>query len=199
MGWLFATDLESDPIRYCPDLARDRDVRFISRHFLKFSAAGLILPATIGLGFTSSWQGTLTALLWGGPVRIFLSNHVTYAINSICHFYGRRRFDTPDESRNVAALSLLSFGESWHNNHHAFPRAANHGLRWWEIDLTAGLIRGLELTGLAWDVIRIDPERQQRRAEGLARVGGGRAAPLQPSKPLSECDVAAMIGDSDVE
>jgi stearoyl-CoA desaturase (Delta-9 desaturase) len=199
MGWLFAKDLQSDPIRYCPDLARDRDVRFISRHFLKFSAAGLVLPAAIGLGFTGSWQGALTALLWGGPVRIFLTNHFTYSINSICHFYGRRRFDTPDESRNVAVLSLLSFGESWHNNHHAFPRAANHGLRWWEIDLTAEIIRGMEWTGLVWDVIRIDRERQQRRADGLARVGGGRATALRPSKPLSERDVAAVIGDGDIE
>lgn len=199
MGWLFAEDLQSDPIRYCPDLAREKDIRFISRHFLKFVAAGLVLPAAIGLGLTCSWQNALTALLWGGLVRIFLTNHFTYAINSICHFYGRRRFDTPDESRNVPVLALLSFGESWHNNHHAFPRAANHGMRWWELDLTAAAIRVLELTGLVWDVIRIDRERQQRRAQALDRVGGGRTATLQPPKPLAERVFAAVIGDADVE
>lgn len=199
LGWLFAADLNSDPIRYCPDLARDKDVRLISRHFLTFSAAGLVVPAAIGLGLTCSWQGALTALLWGGPVRIFLANHCTYAVNSIGHFCGRRRFDTPDESRNVAWLSLVSFGDSWHNNHHAFPRVANHGFRWWEIDLTAGVIRVLELSGLVWDVIRIDRVREQRRARGLARVGGGRAATLAASKPLSERGVAVVIGDGDVE
>jgi stearoyl-CoA desaturase (delta-9 desaturase) len=88
---------------------------------------------------------------------------VTYSINSLCHFFGRRRFDTDDESRNLAWLSLLSFGEAWHNNHHAFPTSAAHGLRWWELDVSSLVIRGLERLGLAWDVVRIDPARQERK------------------------------------
>ncbi|MCM6774562.1 fatty acid desaturase [Nocardia sp. CDC159] len=197
IGWLFDSELSSDPIRYCPDLARDKDVRFITRHFLAFVVAGLALPTLIGLAWTGTWQGALTAFVWGGPVRIFFNNQTTYAVNSIGHFYGRRRFDTPDESRNVALLSILSFGDSWHNNHHAFPRVANHGFRWWEIDPSAVLIRTLEATGLARDVVRIDRTREQRRAEGLSRVGGGRRAALSPSKPLSER--AGSEGDADVE
>jgi stearoyl-CoA desaturase (delta-9 desaturase) len=88
---------------------------------------------------------------------------VTYSINSLCHFFGRKRFDTGDESRNLAWLSLLSFGEAWHNNHHAFPTSAAHGLRWYELDISALIIRGMERVGLAWDVVRIDPARQQRK------------------------------------
>ncbi|MFC4376072.1 acyl-CoA desaturase [Nocardia halotolerans] len=186
LGWLFDKDLTSDPIRYCPDLARDKDVRFISLHFVEIVIAGIVLPGLIGLALTQTWQGFLTGALWGGLVRIFLANHVTYAVNSIGHYYGRRRFETPDESRNVAWLALPSFGEAWHNNHHAFPKAAFHGMRWWEVDLTAVFIRALEVTGLAWDVVRIPNDRIEARAAGLARVGGGRLAPAAPPKPLAE-------------
>jgi stearoyl-CoA desaturase (delta-9 desaturase) len=123
----------------------------------------------LGVAFGLGWLigGTLTAaltgLLWGGAVRILVLHHVTYSINSLCHFFGRKRFDTGDESRNLAWLSFLSFGEAWHNNHHAFPTSAAHGLRWWELDLSSAVIRGLERVGLAWDVVRIDPTRQERK------------------------------------
>jgi stearoyl-CoA desaturase (delta-9 desaturase) len=106
----------------------------------------------------------LTAMLWGGLVRVFLLHHVTYSINSLCHFFGRKRFDTGDESRNLLWLAPLSFGESWHNNHHAFPTSARHGLKPWELDISAGVIRVLEKLGLVWDVVRIPPERQARKA-----------------------------------
>ena len=96
-------------------------------------------------------------------MRLLVLHHVTFSINSLCHFFGRRRFDTGDESRNLAWLSLLSFGEAWHNNHHAFPTSAAHGMRWYEIDTSSLLIRGLERVGLAWDVVRIDPARQQKK------------------------------------
>ena len=92
-------------------------------------------------------------------------HHVTYSINSLCHFFGRRRFDTDDESRNLLWLALPTFGESWHNNHHAFPTSAFHGLRRWEVDPSAIVIRALEKTGLIWDVVRVDPERQARKAD----------------------------------
>jgi stearoyl-CoA desaturase (delta-9 desaturase) len=91
-------------------------------------------------------------------------HHVTYSINSLCHFFGRRTFETRDESRNLLWLAPLSFGESWHNNHHAFPTSAAHGLRPWQVDSSAGVIRLLEKTGLAWDVVRVSPEKQAERA-----------------------------------
>jgi stearoyl-CoA desaturase (Delta-9 desaturase) len=200
LGWLFDADLTSDPIRYCPDLARDKDIRFISRYFVAFVLWGIVMPGLIGLAIGHTWQAFATAALWGGLVRFFVGNHVTYAINSIGHYFGHRRFDTPDESRNVAWLSLLSFGESWHNNHHAFPKAAFHGFRWWEVDLSALAIRGLEAVGLAWDVVRISPERIEQRAEGLTRVGGGRTATVTAQRPLAELHTAvAEAGDADVE
>ncbi|MFI6041780.1 acyl-CoA desaturase [Nocardia sp. NPDC051321] len=198
LGWLFDSELSSDPIRYCPDLARDKDIRFISRYFLLFVLAGIVLPGLIGFALTRSWQGFATGALWGGLVRFFVGNHATYAVNSIGHYFGRRRFDTPDESRNVAWLALVSFGESWHNNHHAFPKSAFHGLRWWEFDLSALTIRALEAVGLVWDVVRIPQDRIEQRAEGLRRTGGGRAAPAQPPRPLAERGNAAA-GVSDVE
>lgn len=198
LGWLFDKDLSSDPIRYCPDLARDKDMRLISKYFLTFVLAGIALPGVIGLALTGTGEGLATAALWGGLVRFFFSNHITYSVNSIGHYFGRRRFDTPDESRNVAWLSILSFGESWHNNHHAFPRSANHGMRWCEIDISAMVIRGMAAVGLAWDVIQIDEERMRRRAEGLKRVGGGRWASAEPPKPLAERK-EALVGVSDVE
>ena len=96
-------------------------------------------------------------------MRLLVLHHVTFSINSLCHFFGRRRFDTDDESRNLAWLSVLSFGEAWHNNHHAFPTSAAHGMRWWEFDSSKLVIRGLEKAGLAWDVLQFDPARQQKK------------------------------------
>ena len=119
------------------------------------------IPTLLGFvlhGFTL--EGALRGLIWGGLVRAFFLHHVTWSINSICHFFGRRRFDDRGPSTNVAWLALPSLGEAWHHNHHAFPRSAPHGLRWWEIDVSALVIRGMEKLGLAWNVVRITPERQ---------------------------------------
>ena len=104
-------------------------------------------------------------------MRLFVLHHVTFSINSICHVFGRRRFRTSDESRNVFWLALPSFGESWHNNHHAFPTSARHGLGRWQLDPSALGIRGLEACGLAWDVVRVSPERQRKAALPGRRVG----------------------------
>jgi stearoyl-CoA desaturase (delta-9 desaturase) len=173
LGWLLDKGLTAEPLRYCPDLIRDPDIRYVSRHFIRFVLGGIILAGLLGYALSGTWQGMITGALWGGLVRFFLTNHVTYSVNSICHYFGRRRFDTPDESRNVAWLALLSLGESWHNNHHAFPRSARHGLRWWELDVSALAIRGLEAADLAWDVIRIDRERQEQKLRVASRAGGG--------------------------
>jgi stearoyl-CoA desaturase (delta-9 desaturase) len=163
MGWLFLHTQRGARKRYAPDLIADPVVSFVDRTFLVWALGGL--GAAFGLGWLigGTLTAALTGLLWGGAVRLLVLHHVTFSINSLCHYFGRRRFDTGDESRNLAWLSLLSFGESWHNNHHAFPTSATHGLRWWEIDTSSLLIRGLERVGLAWDVVRIDPARQQKK------------------------------------
>ena len=125
-------------------------------------------------------------------MRIFLLHHVTWSINSVCHFFGSRRFDVDDHSTNVFWLAPLSFGESWHHNHHAFPRSAMHGLRWWEVDPTAWVIRAMKATKLAWNVVEISPERQaaeararsprtsSHRHKGRPAVPPPRAAPDNP-------------------
>jgi stearoyl-CoA desaturase (Delta-9 desaturase) len=163
MGWLFVTQGQARRRKYAPDLVEDRGMRLLSRAFPALVLVGLAIPFLIGLALDQTLAGALSALLWGGLVRIFLQHHVTWSINSVCHFFGRRRFDIEDRSTNVFWLALLSFGESWHHNHHAFPRSARHGLRWWEIDTSALLIAALERVGLAWNVTRIPPERQRAK------------------------------------
>jgi stearoyl-CoA desaturase (delta-9 desaturase) len=153
VGWLFSLKDRAEPERYARDWLEDPGMRLINRLFFVWLLLGIAIPFAIGLGM-------------GGAVRIFFLHHVTFSINSVCHFFGRRSFATEDESRNVFWLAPLSFGESWHNNHHAFPRSAFHGLRWTQVDPGGIVIRLLERTGLAWNVVRITPERQ---AEKLAR------------------------------
>ena len=164
VGWLFSAAGRAEPQRYARDLVADPLMRGISRLFAGWVALGLAIPFAIGYAATGSLRGGLIGLLWGGLVRIFLLHHVTFAINSVCHFFGRRRFATDDESRNVFWLAVPSFGEAWHHNHHAFPTSAFHGLRRREIDPGGLVIRGLERLGLAWDVVRPSPERQAEKA-----------------------------------
>ena len=163
MGWLFETQGAATKRQYAKDLLADPGMRWISRHFLGFIALGLLLPAALGFALTGTVRGALTGLLWGGFVRVFMVHHVTWSINSVCHFFGRRRFATDDQSTNVFWLAIPTLGESWHHNHHAFPRSAKQGLRWWEIDPSGLIISGLERVGLAYDVVRISPERQRER------------------------------------
>jgi len=163
-GWLLETQGQADWKRYAADLYEDRGMRRIGRRFPVLALLTLLIPAAAGFlldGFTLG--GALRGLVWGGLVRVFLVHHVTWSVNSICHFFGRRRFAVDDRSTNVAWLSLLSLGESWHHNHHAFPRSAVHGLRRWELDPSGWIIASLERVGLAWNVIRISPERQSAK------------------------------------
>jgi stearoyl-CoA desaturase (delta-9 desaturase) len=160
LGWLLDDRLGSSALRYAPDLVREPEMRWLSRHFLGVVAAGLLLPGVAGLALSGTLAGFATGVLWGGLVRMFLLHHATYAINSICHVYGRRRYDVTDRSGNVAWLAIPSFGESWHNNHHAFPTAARHGARPWEVDLSALVIRALEAVGLASEVVRVPEDRR---------------------------------------
>jgi stearoyl-CoA desaturase (delta-9 desaturase) len=164
LGWLFIHTQRGSKQRFAPDLIKDRVVRMVDRTFLVWAVVGLAVPFAVGYVIGGTLVAGLTALLWGGAVRVFLVHHVTYSINSLCHVFGRRRFATGDESRNVFWLALPTMGEAWHNNHHAFPTSAAHGLRRWELDPSAAVIRALEALGLVWDVVRISPERQATKA-----------------------------------
>jgi stearoyl-CoA desaturase (delta-9 desaturase) len=163
MGWLFDRAGQAEHERYARDLVDDPGMRTIHRTFLLWVIAGFALPFGLGWLIGGTLADGLTGALWGGAVRIFLLHHVTWSINSVCHFFGRRRFAVDDHSTNVFWLSLLSFGESWHHNHHAFPRSAVHGLKWWEIDPTAWMVRALRRLRLAWNVVEITPERQRQK------------------------------------
>ena len=163
IGWLLTEHGASDPRRYARDLVDDPGMRRIDSWFLGLVALSLAIPFAIGWLLSGALTGALTALLWGGLVRIFFVHHVTWSINSICHFHGRRRFETVDRSTNVWWLAPASLGESWHHNHHAFPRSAFHGLRWWEVDPSGLIIRAMRGLGLAWNVVAISPERQRER------------------------------------
>ena len=169
-GWLLSEHGRAEWRRYAPDLCEDPGMRLINRSFVRLVVAGLALPAALGYLITGTMAGAATGLLWGGLVRVFFVHHVTWSVNSVCHFLGSRRFEVEDRSTNVFWLALPSLGESWHHNHHAFPRSAEHGLRRWELDPSALVIRALERLGLAWNVIRIAPERQAAKAIG-AREG----------------------------
>jgi stearoyl-CoA desaturase (delta-9 desaturase) len=160
VGWLFIHTHRGRRERYAPDLLADPVVSWVDRTFLVWALGGLVAAFGLGWWLGGTLRDGLTGLLWGGGVRMLLLHHVTYSINSLCHFFGRRRFATGDESRNLAWLAPLSLGEAWHNNHHAFPTCAEHGLRRREIDLSALVIGALERAGLAWDVVRVSPERQ---------------------------------------
>jgi stearoyl-CoA desaturase (delta-9 desaturase) len=164
LGWALFGARQDDRDRYIGDLEKDRGMNLISDLFPLFAVLTFLIPGALGLVLTQSWMGALTGFIWGGLVRIFFLHHVTFSINSICHFVGRRRFKTDDESRNVFWLALPSFGESWHHNHHAFPTSARHGLGRTEIDISALVIGAMERVGLAWDVVRVSPERQRLKA-----------------------------------
>lgn len=163
-GWLMSTQGRADWKRYARDLYEDRGMRTISRQFVPLILLGLALPAAAGYLASGTLAGAATGLLWGGLVRVFFVHHVTWSVNSVCHFLGSRRFDTDDHSTNVFWLALPSLGESWHHNHHAFPRSAVHGLKRWELDPSALIIATMEKVGLANNVVRISPERQAERA-----------------------------------
>jgi stearoyl-CoA desaturase (Delta-9 desaturase) len=161
-GWLFSTHGQASSKRFASDLLEDRGMRTINKAFPLIALYSLAIPFLLGLGLSGgSLTAALSALLWGGLVRIFLVHHITWSINSICHFFGSRRFELEDHSTNVFWLALPSLGEAWHHNHHAFPRSAFHGLRWWELDPSGWLILGMAKVRLAWDVVRVSHENER--------------------------------------
>jgi stearoyl-CoA desaturase (delta-9 desaturase) len=166
LGWIFKAS-RPDRERYCGKLLNDRVVMFVDRTPMVWFGLGLLIPYLI-----AGWPG----LLWGGLIRLGYHNHVTFAVNSICHTFGDRPFATSDESRNNWIVGLLAFGEGWHNNHHAFPGMAYHGLGWRQVDLNALVIRGLAGLRLAWNVKQPSPELIARR----------RREPTESAPPAAE-------------
>ncbi len=151
MGWFFEADLPGVD-RYIPDLKKSRALRAANSLFPLWMVLSLALPALLGGLISGTWKGALTGLIWGGLVRIFIVHHVTWSVNSACHLWGRRPFASNDLSRNNLIFGFLALGEGWHNNHHAFPSSARHGLRWWQVDLSYSVIQMLKVVGLAWNV-----------------------------------------------
>jgi stearoyl-CoA desaturase (Delta-9 desaturase) len=157
VGWVMKPDAPGLQ-RYVADLMQSRMLRWVNSTFFVWAGLGMLIPAVIGglfgspTGETWSWMGALIGFLWGGAVRIFLVHHVTWSINSVCHIWGSQDFKSHDESRNNPVFGILALGEGWHNNHHAFPASARHGLKWWQLDISYLIIKGLEAVGLVWKV-----------------------------------------------
>jgi stearoyl-CoA desaturase (delta-9 desaturase) len=164
MGWILGRD-RTNARRFAPDLLADRDIVAVDRLFLPLTLASLLVPALIGGLVSWSWWGAFTALFWAGLVRVAVLHHVTWSINSICHMFGDRPFAARDRSANVWWLAVLSFGESWHNLHHADPTCARHGVRRGQVDISARIIRVFERLGWAHSV----RWPTTRRLERLAR------------------------------
>src|SRR3954470_24034946 len=164
-GWMLRPN-RTNPARFAPDLLADPDIARINRQFPFWTAVSLVAPAVLGGLLTWSWWGALTAFFWAGLVRIALVHHVTWSINSICHVVGERPFKSRDRSGNVWWLAIPSFGESWHNLHHADPTCARHGVLRGQIDTSARIIWLMEkvgwVTAVRWPVKeRLEQKRVQ--------------------------------------
>ncbi|GGM60715.1 stearoyl-CoA desaturase [Longimycelium tulufanense] len=158
MGWLFDRE-QTNVQRYAPDLLADRDIRTVDRFFPAWTAATLLLPGVLGGLLTWSWWGAVTGFFWAGLVRVAVLHHITWSVNSICHMIGERPFHSRDKAANFWPLALVSFGESWHNSHHADPTCARHGVLRGQIDISARLIWFFEKLGWVWNVRWPTPQR----------------------------------------
>jgi stearoyl-CoA desaturase (delta-9 desaturase) len=166
IGWAFAP-MPDWLDRYAGDLRKSRMLRIVDALFPLWALLGVLIPAAIGFAVLG-WRGAITGFVWGGLVRIFLGHHVTWSVNSVCHLWGSRPYASGDESRNNAIVGVLAMGEGWHNNHHAFPSSARHGLRWWQIDVSWMVIQTLVLCRLAWRVRLPSAEEMDARSQPAA-------------------------------
>jgi stearoyl-CoA desaturase (delta-9 desaturase) len=166
-GWLFVPN-EVDAARWCKDLTEDTDIAFVTRTIVIWSVLSFALPAAVGWVVTGTLWGAFLAALWGGAVRVVVLHHVTWSTNSLCHTFGKRPFDNSDRSTNFSPLALLSFGDAWHNAHHAFPRSARHGVDPGQIDIAASVIRIFERLGWASKVHWPRPSAMARRRLGAS-------------------------------
>ena len=151
MGWLFDRGVTNKQ-RFAPDLLADKDIVRVNKLFWLTTIGTFLLPALLGGLITWSWWGAVTAFFWAGLVRVAILHHVTWSTNSICHMIGERPFASRDKAANFWPLAILSFGESWHNLHHADPTCARHGVQRGQIDTSARLIWMFEKFGWARDV-----------------------------------------------
>jgi stearoyl-CoA desaturase (delta-9 desaturase) len=163
VGWMFRNLGMEQGREYGRDLYEDRLVRTIDRLYLLWVVLTLGIPFAIGYAIGGTWQAGVEGLVWGGLIRIAAYQHATFSVNSICHMFGRQDYRTRDEARNNWIVALLVFGEGWHNNHHAFPVSARHGLQRGQLDVSWWVIRGLEKAGLVWNVKVPDAAQLERR------------------------------------
>ncbi len=164
-GWLITMSWkDQESHKYAPDLLKDPVLCFIHRQYVWFVVASLLIPGVIAGLVTMTWTGFGLGILWGGFARIGFTHHMTWSINSICHIFGSQDYKSSDDSRNNVLFGFLSHGEGWHNNHHAFPTSARHGLKWWQFDLSWVIIRTMQAMGLAWKVRLPSEKALQRRA-----------------------------------
>jgi len=201
MGWLFSPHSRGLG-RYSKDLKRDPVLVAVDRQFPMWVVIGMVLPAVIGGLVSMSWYGALLGFLWGGLIRLFAVHHVTWSVNSICHLWGTRPYDSGDESRNNAIVAVLGFGEGWHNNHHAFPSSARHGLHWWQIDASWLMIRLMGAVGLAKDIrtpsaarlraMRVRAGESTRAVEVVGEARGRDGAHIERG-PMASADRPARI------
>jgi stearoyl-CoA desaturase (Delta-9 desaturase) len=180
MGWFFDRGVTSHK-KYSPDWLADDDIMAVHRWFPAIVAVTLLAPALIGGLWSMSWHGAVTAFFWAGLVRVSFLHHVTWSINSVCHTFGKREFDARDRSRNVAWLAVLSFGESWHNLHHADPTCARHGVFKGQIDIAARTIWLAERLGWVSDVRWPDADRLTSKKVGTSRELGSMAKRSAPA------------------
>lgn len=179
IGWI--QDPDSPTLdRFVPDLRKDPVVTFVSRTWVLWTALGLLIPAVVAGILTGSWVGFWLGMLWGGLARVFFVHHVTWSINSICHLWGSRPFQTGDESRDNPIFGILAFGEGWHNAHHAFPSSARHGLAWWKLDINYLAIRLLGFLRLAWNIRRPTPQKLESQRRSTAQTATPSAATSAP-------------------
>lgn len=160
LGWMFRQHtFVEDVNKYSPDLRKDAVVMFFHRTYLFWILVSLAIPTAIGYLIEPTWTGALLGLLFGGGARIFWTHHITWSINSVCHVFGSQSFNAKDKSTNNMLFGILALGEGWHNNHHAFPNSARHGLKWWQFDLSWIVIRCMHFLKLAWN-IKLPSERE---------------------------------------
>jgi stearoyl-CoA desaturase (delta-9 desaturase) len=161
-GWMFRSN-PSNPVKYAKDLLKDKDALFVNRYYYTWIAAGILVPGLVSLIFFPTLQGFLLGVLFGGFVRLFTVQHVTWLINSFTHMFGKKDFHTNDSSRNAFWLSIPTVGEGWHNNHHAFPYSARLGLQWWQVDMGYYVLYVLKLAGLVRGMRIPSAEEQQMK------------------------------------
>ncbi|TDD78019.1 acyl-CoA desaturase [Actinomadura darangshiensis] len=178
VGWMFNRDFTNRE-RFAKDLLSDPAIRRVDRLFPVLAGVSLLAPPVAGLAITGTWTGAATAFFWGSLVRLALLHHVTWSINSVCHVVGNRPLTTRDRASNFWPLAILSFGESWHNGHHADPTCARHGMLPRQIDPSARLIRLLEALGWARDVRWPTQARIAARLREPAREPRRSASPVQ--------------------